>query len=149
MSLCLTAHHCIPCHRSYVSILIALENIVYDCSQIVFSCDPSGCALPWIYRDCEVVEHIESLEQFQISFGFGTWFINCLLFTIKSHFIVAWLNGESPHIKIKKVDCNFSHFHCLDALHRLATVARKRVHLNCMVSLFSPFLSKKEMTLNI
>ena len=101
------AYHCIPCHRSNVSILIALENIVYDCSQIVFSCDPSGCALPWIYRDCEVVEHIESVEQFLISFEFsvplGTYFINCLLFTMKSHFIVARLNGESPHIKIQKL----------------------------------------------
>ena len=57
--------------------------------------------------------------------------------TVKSHFIVAWLNGESRHVKIEKL------------ILTLATVAKKRVHLYCMVSLLVPLLSKKEITLNI
>ena len=50
-----------------------------------------------------------------------------------------------PILREKK---NFRRFHCLDTLHQLVNVAKKRVHLNCMVSLFSP-ISKKEITLNI
>ena len=37
-----------------------------------------------------------------------------LLYNVKSQFIVAWLNGESLHIKIEKINLNFRHFHCLD-----------------------------------
>ena len=43
---------------------------------------------------------------------------------VKPHFIVARLNGESRHIKIEKINFNFSHLHCLDTLHRLVTVAK-------------------------
>ena len=60
-----------------------------------------------------------------------------------SHFIVARLNGESRHIKIKKINFSFSHLHCLDTLHLLVSVAKKWVHLNCMVPLFSLISIKK------
>ena len=50
--------------------------------------------------------------------------------TVKSHFIVARLNGESRNWKI---NFNFSHLHCLDCL---VTVAKKWFHLIRMVPLF-------------
>ena len=44
--------------------------------------------------------------------------------SVKSHVIVARLDGESPHIKVKKLSFNFGHLHCLETLHRLVTLTK-------------------------
>lgn len=40
-----------------------------------------------------------------------------LIITIKSHFLVARLNGESRYINIEKNNLILATFHCLDTLH--------------------------------
>ena len=73
-------------------------------------------------------------QRFFLIYMLITKFFTC---TVKSHFIVAQLNGESRHFKVKRINFNFSHLHCL------YTLAKNKIAWS---HFFDPLLSIKKMT---